>query len=61
MCLRVCVCHFLLPPGRAEHAAAAEETLGPGADHRGLRRDYRPAITAVSTAAGDGTSGLVSM
>lgn len=51
--------HVLLPPGRAEHAAAAEEAPGPGADHRGLRRDNRPAVAAVPTAAGDGTPRLV--
>lgn len=41
--------------GRTQHPAAAEETSGPGADHRGLRRDHRPAVAAVPPAAGDGT------
>lgn len=63
------VCHFfqvklflvLLLTGRTEHTAAAEETLGAGTDHRGLRRDRRPAVTAVSPTAGDGPSRLVSV
>uniref|UniRef100_A0A673C3K0 Spectrin, beta, non-erythrocytic 4b n=1 Tax=Sphaeramia orbicularis TaxID=375764 RepID=A0A673C3K0_9TELE len=48
-----------LNSGRTQYAAVAEETLGPGTDHRGLRRDHWPVVAAVSAAAGDGTSRLV--